>query len=172
MQDGVGNHALFHNHHNATGQPDDERHTQQIAGTVNKTAGQLFLTQPGDDADHDGRTKEERAHSGHPPALGGNTPYHHDERQCENDQGNFLGAGEFEIFQLIVALKEQLAVSISLFSDHGAGWIGFDPPCIAHNVRRTNDEATYKQHKPKHNAVRKGNIGSVGGNDCCKGVDR
>ena len=70
MEDGIGNHALLHDHHDAAGKADHQGNPEQIPGAIDKTAGQFLFAQSCNDADHNGCTKEQRAHPGHPPALG------------------------------------------------------------------------------------------------------
>ena len=68
--DGIGNHALLHDHNNAPGEPNHQGNPKQIPRTINEAASKFLLAQPRNNADDDGRTKEQRAHPGHPPSLG------------------------------------------------------------------------------------------------------
>ena len=135
MQNGVCNHALIHDHHNASRKPHYQGNPKQIAGTINKAAGQFFLTQTSNQTDQDRRTEKQRPHARHPPALGGHTPDHYGEGQCENHQGDDLSGVQRGVLELgIMALQEQLTVGIPLFGYDGVRRVGFNTHGVTHNV--------------------------------------
>ena len=139
VEHGVGDHPVVHDHGDAAGDADDERHAEQIARPVDERAGQVRLGQPADDADEDGEEEERGRHLREPPpergepdpeVLPGDDAVDHDqegeEEEHEHDlvapgerpelRSGFLAGQEVRLVLLLLREDERLRGSALTFS--------------------------------------------------------
>ncbi len=170
MQDGVGDHAVVHHHHDTAGDTDDEGHAEQVTGTVDEVGGQLFLAHAGDEADDDGGSQEDTGDLRHPPAQYGHPVDHHGEGGDEDAQHDLAGQGELQHLVTLVA-EEVGAVLFPLVGHQGLARIVAHHLGVTHHVGDTQDPAGHQHGHPQPDAVGEGDAGGIGGDHGGERVD-
>ena len=118
MQNGVGDHAVVHHHHNAARDADDQRHAEQIPRAVDKRAGERLFAHARHHAGDNGRGQEHAGNLAHPPAAHRHAVNHHRERGGEDNQDDFARGGEGEHLAGAAAEKVR-AVGFPLVRHYG-----------------------------------------------------
>ncbi len=166
----MGDHAVVHHHYDTAGDTDDEGHTEQVAGTVNKVGGQLFLAHAGDEAHDDGGSQEHAGDLGHPPAQYGHTVDHHGEGGDKDTKHDFAGSGELQHLVALVA-EEVGTVLFPLVSHQGLAWIVAHHLGVTHHVGNADQPAGDQHGHAQPDTVGEGDAGGVGGDNGSKRVD-
>ena len=100
VQDRVGDLARVHDHHDAAGYADDQRHPEQVAGAVDEGVDEGVLVHLGrrvelrDEEGQDRHAEEQRRHLAHPPAERDHAIEHHREGQPEQREDDAPRPGE------------------------------------------------------------------------------